>query len=90
MNKPLALAVRKELLQARAAVERAELVRALNRFGQAREPIGRIARLATGSGRSETANGLLGLFQFVRSHPYLARWCRCCSAACGAPQQGAG
>ena len=71
MNKPLALAVRKELLQARAAVERAELVRALNRFGQAREPIGRIARLATGSGRSETANGLLGLFQFVRSHPYL-------------------
>ncbi len=71
MNKPLALAVRKELLLARAATERAELVRALDRFGQAREPFERIARLAAGSGQSNTANGLLGLFQFLRSHPYL-------------------
>ena len=43
MTKPLALAVRKELLLARASLERAELVRALDRFGQAREPFERIA-----------------------------------------------
>jgi hypothetical protein len=71
MTKPLALAVRKELLLARASLERAELVRALDRFGQAREPFERIARFASGLGGGGAPSGLLGLFEFARSHPYL-------------------
>ena len=71
MTKPLALAVRKELLLAHAAIERAELVRALDRFGLAREPFERIARLASGLGGGTPPRGLLGLFDYVRSHPYL-------------------
>ena len=57
MTKPLALAVRKELLVARASLERAELVRALDRFGQAREPFERIARFASGLGGGAAPTG---------------------------------
>ena len=71
MTKPLALAVRKELLVARASLERAELVRALDRFGQARAPFERIARFASGLGGGTAPTGLLSLFEFVRSHPLL-------------------
>lgn len=71
MTKPLALAVRKELLLARASLERAELIRALDRFGQAREPLERLAKLASGLGGGAAPKGLLGLFDYARSHPYL-------------------
>ena len=71
MTKPLALAVRKELLVARASLERAELVRALDRFGQAREPFERIARFASGLGGGAAPTGLLSLFEFARAHPLL-------------------
>ncbi len=71
MSKPLALAVRKELLLARASLERAELIRALDRFAQAREPFERVARLVSGVGGGASPKGLLGLFEYARSHPYL-------------------
>jgi hypothetical protein len=71
MNRPLPLDVRKELLLARASVERAELARALDRFAQAREPFERIARMASGLGGAAAPSGLLGLLGYARSHPYL-------------------
>ena len=37
----------------------------------AREPFERIARFASGLGGGGAPSGLLGLFEFARSHPYL-------------------
>ena len=64
--------VRKELLLARCAVERAELVRAFDRFREARAPFERILRLASGPARGASRlEGLGGLLRFARGHPYL-------------------
>ena len=64
--------VRKELLLARCAVERAELVRAFDRFREARAPFERIARLAgSGTQGRSRLEGLSKLLQFARGHPYL-------------------
>jgi len=64
--------VRKELLLARCAVERAELLRAFDRFREARAPFERIMRLASGPSRGGSRfEGLGGLLRFARGHPYL-------------------
>ena len=72
MSSRLPPEVRKELLLARCAVERAELVRAFDRFREARAPFERIARLAgSGTQGRSRLEGLSKLLQFARGHPYL-------------------
>jgi hypothetical protein len=72
MSSRLPPEVRKELLLARCAVERAELVRAFDRFREARAPFERIARLAGGGTQGRTRlDSLSGLLRFARGHPYL-------------------
>ena len=71
MTRPLPAAVRKELLIARGAVERAELRSALERFRQARAPIDKILGFAADTGRSPPLAALMSVFTFVRGHPLL-------------------
>ena len=71
MPSPMPPEVRKQLLLARCAVERAELTRALDRFRESRAPFERIARLASGPARSSAFGSLGSVLGFVRGHPYL-------------------
>jgi len=70
-QRDLPLAVRKELLLTRAALERVELEEAVGDLRRAGRRLGGVSRLVGGGVGAPAAKAILGTLSLMREHPYL-------------------
>lgn len=70
-QRDLPLAVRKELLLTRAALERVELEEAVGDLRRAGRRLAGVSRLVGGGAGTPAARAILGALSLMREHPYL-------------------